>query len=178
MGGASWVTDAARVSLARKPTETVDRAWIFGGLGLRRSAHVGVVKTCLLDPLVATSGSSSAHQPVATGLCDLWSFDGDRWQLCVSTNILPSTREFCYGCYCACSVAAVARVDHGPVICAITQARRLCSKQRRNALCGAAKILFRHELVRATVLPVFLRTAIPPDSLVIGHLHFHPSVGL
>ena len=93
MGGASWVTDAARVSLAKKPTETVDRAWIFGGVGLRRSAHVGVVKTCLLDPLVATSGSASAHQPVATGLCDLWSFDGDRWQPCVSTtNILPSTR--------------------------------------------------------------------------------------
>eukprot|EP01043_Picozoa_sp_COSAG02_P007945 COSAG02_NODE_246_length_27291_cov_105.654200_14_plen_223_part_00 len=66
----------------------------------------------------------------------------------------------------------MARVDHGPVICAITQAWRLCSKQRRNALCGAAKILFRHELVRATVLPVLLRTVVPPDSLIIGHLHF------
>ena len=70
MGGATWVT-GTRVSAAKGMEET---AWIFGGVGFRRSASFDDFGKCLLDPLTATPGNT------ATGLCDLWNYNGSTWQ--------------------------------------------------------------------------------------------------
>jgi hypothetical protein len=159
-GGASWVTDSNGLSVGKTP-ETVQRAWIFGGVGLESSAVAGDVEECLLDPLVITPASSAAYQPVvvAQGLCDLWSHDRSGWHKYVAMSICcQHALRLCHIYCCRHPLHSLASTDPAPVVCPIQQAQRLFTftEQRFRDSYGTAGKFFRHKLVRACCATMLL----------------------